>query len=96
MTQTDRKDEKKTVPPKGQGTVFVRPLLRILTLGRMNLLILLLPSVLAVSPPTLAVERSWLNDEIFEGMPFRHWPVWSRPGNDNILSRIRQGAEDVA
>ena len=96
MTKTDRINMKKVMPPRGQGTVFVRPLKSILSLGRMNLLVLLLPALLVVCPSALAADRNWLNDELFEGMPLRHWPVWSRPGNDNILSRIRWGADDVA
>jgi len=96
MTKTDRINMKKVMPLRGQGTVFVHPLKSILSLGRMNFLVLLLPVILALCPPAQATERKWLNDELFEGMPLRHWPVWSRPGNDNILTRIRQGAEDVA
>ena len=96
MTKTDRINMKKVMPPRGQGTVFVRPLRSILSIGRMKILVLILPATLALCPPAQATEREWLNEELFEGMPLRHWPVWSRPGNDNILSRIRQGAEDVA
>ena len=96
MTKTGRIIMKNMMPPRGQGTVFVRPLRSILSLGRMNFLVLLLSALLVVCPSALAADRNWLNDELFEGMPLRHWPVWSRPGNDNILSRIRWGADDVA
>jgi len=96
MTKSDRINAEKFIPPRGQGTVFVRPLRSILSIGRMKILVLLLPATLALCPPAQATERKWPNEELFEGMPFRHWPVWSRPGNENILSRIRWGADDVA
>ena len=96
MTKTDRINMKKVMPPRGQGTVFVRPLRSILSLGQMKILTLLLPVTLALCPQAQATERAWLNKELLEGVPLRHWPVWSRPGNDNILSRIRWEADDVA
>jgi hypothetical protein len=31
-----------------------------------------------------------------EGIPMEYWPVWGRPGNDNIISRIKYFGEDLA
>ena len=96
MTKTKQMMAEKVMPQRGQGTVFVRPPASILLVGRMNILILLLPVTLAICPQAQATDRRWLNGELFEGVPFRHWPVWSRPGNDNIISRLRWWAGNVA
>lgn len=96
MIQRNDEIEKKELSLRGQGTVFVRPRSRILSLGQMRFLILILLAVATGQASAQAAERQWRNGELLDGVPMRHWPVWSRPGNDNVLSRVRSEADDVS
>lgn len=96
MIQKNHETAKILMPSKGQGTVFVRPLSRILSFGRMRILIFTLVATAAGQVPVQASERHWWNGELLDGVPLRHWPVWARPGNDNVLSRVRSEADDVS
>jgi len=46
--------------------------------------------LLVLAPGRTEAQVRWQHDtELFDGVPLLHWPVWARPGNDNIISRVK-------
>lgn len=92
MIQRSDETEKIPVPLRGQGTVFVRPQPDIMLIGLM-IFLSFLRFIRIFRKLALATILSFT---LFEGVRYEHWPVWVRPYNENILSRVIWFDGDVA
>lgn len=84
MIQKNHETEKISVSPKGQGTVFVRPRFGIISIIPMSFFTLFRFKNIAKK----LILTTLLGIGLFEGVRYEHWPVWVRPYNENILSRV--------
>ena len=84
MTKTEQMMGEKVMPRRGQGTVFVRPRSDIMLIGLMSIFSFLR----CVTVSQKLALAAFLLVGLFDGVRYEHRPVWVRPYNENILSRV--------
>ena len=91
MTTQIDKSVKISMSLRGCGTAFVCSHKHILNADKMRrVFALILVGILGGSDTARAGYWWWGRDaELFDGIRAPFWPVWARPGNDNIISRIK-------
>lgn len=87
--QTDR-SVKISMSLRGRGTAFVCSHKHILNADKMRrVFALILVGILGGSSTARAGYWWGREAELLDGIRAPCWPVWARPGNDNIISRVK-------
>ena len=74
----------------GDGTAFVCSHKYILNADKMRRVLALITVGILGASSTARAGYWWGRDtEILDGVRAPYWPVWARPGNENIISRIK-------
>ena len=91
MRNQEDKSAKIGMSLTGHGTAFVWFYKYILKADKMRRgFALILVGILGASSTAKAGYWWWGRDaELLDGIRAPFWPVWARPGNDNIISRIK-------
>ena len=91
MTKQGDKSAKINMSLMGHGAAFGCSHKHILNADKMrSVLVLILVGILGASNTAKAGYWWWGRDaELLDGIRAPFWPVWARPGNDNIISRIK-------